>query len=114
MGPMVETSRLTLPTRADLSTQDPAQDSNPPTLQLSSTPSNANSSPQIEFDNLSPTPSDANSSPQIESDNLSPTPSDPNSSLQIGSDSLSSLPSIRRRFSKARTGSSDHESPAAE
>lgn len=91
MGPMVENPRLTLPTRADLSTQDLALNSNSLTLQLSSTPSNPNSSPEVE------------------SDNLSSTPSDPNSSPQVGSDTLSPPPSIRRRSSKARTGSSDLE-----
>lgn len=87
--------RLTFPTRADLSTQDPALDSNFPTLQPSSTASDPNSSPQVESDSLS-------------------TPSDPNSSSQVGSDTLSSPPLIRRHPSKARTSSSDLESLAAE
>lgn len=111
---MMETPRLTLPARADLSTQDSALNSNSLTLQLSSTPSNPNSSPEGESDNLSSTtPSDPNSSPEVKSENLSYAPSDPNSSPQVGSDTLSPLPSIRRRSSRARTGSSDLESLAA-
>lgn len=124
MEPMVGTPRANFfPTPADLYTQGPTKDPNAPSpLLLLSTPSDTNTSPQIQSDNLSIAPPDANSSPQIESDNLSPTATDPNSSLQIGPNNLSStpsdpntslqiafdtpssLPSIRRRSRKARTG----------
>ena len=45
---------------------------------------------------------------------LSSTPSGLNRGSQVGSDILSSPPSIRRRSSKARTASSDHETLAVE